>query len=285
MTISILVFFISVTAFGTEKSRRNLLRDGFVLAGVDGKLTKQRRGTERLAQESGLDRWFFEFDSDVSDDKGRVSAGESVELLPSAALEKMTADMEKRSVANYRLWGRVTKYKGNNFIFGTYFLPLSKVKQPEFSVSQKPRQQVSKLTINEPNDVLAIPQEIMYKLQTRRPPPALNGSRPVQLLKKLELKTDFILADRTGFIIRQPDNSKFEIRNSKFVFNALGRNVPQTSFKLLPCEVLELAELTQSAEPDPLRFKIAGIVTKYKGRYYLLLQKATRVYSHGNFID
>jgi hypothetical protein len=47
--------------------------------------------------------------------------------------------------------------------------------------------------------------------------------------------------------------------------------------------VLELAEQRQSAVPEPVRFKIAGIVTKYKGKNYLLLQKVTRVYSHQNF--
>jgi len=35
--------------------------------------------------------------------------------------------------------------------------------------------------------------------------------------------------------------------------------------------------------PEPVRFKIAGIKTAYKGEHYLLLQKATRVYSHENF--
>jgi hypothetical protein len=47
--------------------------------------------------------------------------------------------------------------------------------------------------------------------------------------------------------------------------------------------VLELAEQRQSAVPVPVRFKIAGIMTKYKGENYLLLQKATRIYSHQNF--
>jgi hypothetical protein len=44
-----------------------------------------------------------------------------------------------------------------------------------------------------------------------------------------------------------------------------------------------LAEITRAAIPEPVRFKIAGVVTKYKGEKYLLLQKATRIYGHGNF--
>ena len=48
-------------------------------------------------------------------------------------------------------------------------------------------------------------------------------------------------------------------------------------------EALELTELTQAAIPQPVRFKIAGLVTKYKGEKYLLLHRANRVYNHGNF--
>ncbi len=68
-----------------------------------------------------------------------------------------------------------------------------------------------------------------------------------------------------------------------FRLDALGRNVQQLSLRLLPCEVLELAELKRSAELEPVRFKIAGILTRYEGQDYLLLQKATQTYSHGNF--
>jgi hypothetical protein len=46
---------------------------------------------------------------------------------------------------------------------------------------------------------------------------------------------------------------------------------------------LELTERLQSADLEPLRFKIAGVLTTYKDEKYLLLQKAIRTYSHGNF--
>ncbi len=296
------VCFAVAFLFGAGAVRETALRDGFVLTGVDGKLT------------SADSKWFFEFDSDVSDDRGRIYAGTRLELLPSATLEKMTADAKSRYIgtaaspvvrskspgatvmpsvqtsngASYRLWGRVTKYRGKNFIFGIYFLPLSEVGTPFRNMSRNGspvkqlkaptlRQQETKLTINEPNDVLIIPEEIIAKLAIRR------TIRPQQLRKGLELKQDFILADRTGFITRQADNSKFKIQNSKFIFDALGRNLQQVRLNLLACEALERAERQQSAEPEPLRFKIAGIVTKYKGEYYLLLQRATRVYSHSNF--
>lgn len=302
LVISILAtFFVcimspSVLAGGSKKAKA--LADGFVLAGVDGKLT--RRGSDGDSQSlyTGFgvpDRWFFEFDSDVGDGRGLIKAGAVSEMLPSAALEKMVADMEERSDASpvrskspgasYRLWGRVTKYKGRNFIFGIYFLPISETDEPEPSQqSRKSQQRESKLTestsarkgvweptINEPNDVLTIPEEIIAKLASRR------TVRTERLLKKgLELKQDCVLADRTGFI----RDSGQEV---SFVLDALGRGVQQISLRLLPCHALERAQLKQSAELEPLRFRMSGIVTKYKGEHYLLLQRAIRVYSHENF--
>jgi hypothetical protein len=39
----------------------------------------------------------------------------------------------------------------------------------------------------------------------------------------------------------------------------------------------------QRSSVEPIRFNIAGLVTEFKGRQYLLLQRAIRVHSHGNF--
>ncbi len=286
-----LALFISCAAFGAGTARKSLLRDGFILAGVNGKLTRQDSN-------DGCQRWFFELDSQLSDDKGRVKAGASLELLPSATLEKITADAQKRSTKNYVLWGKVTKYENTNFIFPIYFLPFSKIKPSPSPTptSQKPRQKEPELTINEPNDELAIPQEIMAKLKTTqilrtgKLTPAQDAAFAInrkmetrQPQKRLELKHDSILVDRTGFIRDSGHQARGTGYEVSFVLDALGRNVRQTSFGLLPCEALERAQLKQSAEVDPLRFKIAGILTQYKGIRYLLLERARRVYSHQNF--
>ena len=271
---ALLVSTVAGRAAGGLKKTKPLM-DGFVLAGVDGKL--------RSADGNDPDKWFFEFDSDVSDGKGLVKAGATIELVPSAAMEKMTQYAIRNTQYDIRLWGKVTKYGGRNFIFGIYFLPLSKVKRAESSTSQKTQQKDNELTINESNDVLAIPQEIIDKLKAR---PTV---RTAQLRKGLALKQDFILADRTGFIsscvARDAYCEKGKAQNTQydFVLDALGRNVPQVKLNLLPCEVLEKAEQRQSAEPEPIRFKVAGIVTKYKGENYLLLHRAERTYNHGNF--
>ena len=52
---------------------------------------------------------------------------------------------------------------------------------------------------------------------------------------------------------------------------------------LLPCQALENALSEQKNKNEPVRLKVAGIVTKYQDNLYLLLQRTSRVYSNGNF--
>lgn len=310
LMLSTLVFLMGVVSaasgFGAETARQTLLRDGFILRGVDGKLfpdallgKSEAVGDSNtpIRPDPNLDwcrsGWFFEFGSDVNDYRDRVSAGTKLELLPSSALEKMIADVNERSAAAYRLWGWTTKYKGRNFIFPSHFLRLGKIDRPQSQTAQKPKEKERSPSaregkrqpaVSEPNDVLAIPREIMEKLKAgkivsperlRRTPKAKKGVG--DSTAKTQLEQDSILADRTAFLVKQDDGRLV------FVLDAFGRNVRPVSLRLLPCEVLELAEQRQSAVPEPVRFKIAGIVTKYKGKNYLLPQKATRVYSHQNF--
>jgi hypothetical protein len=321
-----LVFLLSVVpatlGFSAETVRETLLRDGFILRGVDGKLKPAALiGKSEEVGDSGapirtdpnLDwcgsGWFFEFSTDVNDYRGWASAGTRLELLASSELEKMIADVNERSAASYRLWGWVTKYKGRNFIFPNYFFPLGKLSRPQPQTPPKASQKVQKPTeglsikeseqqpivarprrdrpaVSEPNDVLAIPQEIIEKLKAGRivrpeklgrTPKTKKGVGDSVSAKKAQLQQDSILADRTAFLVKHDDGQIV------FVLDAFGRNVRPVSLRLLPCEVLELAEQRQSAVPEPVRFKIAGIITKYKGENYLLPQKATRVYSHQNF--
>ncbi|MHC4174857.1 MAG: hypothetical protein ACYTBX_06170 [Planctomycetota bacterium] len=326
LALLILVFLMSVVSaasgVGAGTARQTLLRDGFVLRGVDGKLTsavlppllRLRSKTVEAAPDSSapirepergpkLDwcgsGWFFELGSDVSDYRARAGAGTRLELLPSATLEKMTTGVNERSV---RLWGRITKYKRQNFIFPMYFLPLTKTVRPQSQTPkalQKPQQQEGRPVdrpsaqedrrqpaINDPNDILEIPQEIIEKLKTKkadRPKmlpettKAKKQQKEPEPAKRLEIEQDSILADRTALLVRQDDGQPV------FVLDALGRNVQQVSLRLLPCEALELTERRQAVVPEPVRFKIAGIKTAYEGNHYLLLQKATRVYSHQNF--
>jgi len=300
LIFSVLLLSYVKTASGAEISRETpLLRDGYVINGVDGSL---------IGPDSN-DAWFFKLTSDVNDYRNVIKAGTMLELLPSATLEKMTADRKARTTTAYRLWNsRVTRYKGGNFIFPGYFMPLSKSEKPESSLesqherkktdSVKPEQQRKRqLELDEPNDVLEMPQEIREKLKTgREKPSAPSEVRPEEFEEMTEQTPSFIqtendksnarsysrvadsvLVDRTGFLIGRDDGGLV------FVPDALGRNVQNRSLHLLPCAALESAEKKQADEPEEIRFKVSGIVTKYKGKTYLLLEKAIQTYSHGNF--
>jgi hypothetical protein len=294
-------FSISAVVLGATADEKSLLQDGFILMSIDGEVNGPDSG----------DKWFFKFNIDVNDEgKGVIKAGAILELLPSVTLEKIIADVNQRPVRDYRLWGRATKYKGKNFIFPTYFLPLSKVEklQPSKETKQLQKQESQPDVniplkkgepeqISGPNDILEIPQEVIEKLKTRRiaqperRPGALqevkispqdsnaveSPQEQAQPAKRPEFKPDSTLADRTALLAQQDGGGLV------FILDALGRNAPQASLQLLPCEALEMTERGQSALAEAVPFKIAGIMTKYKGKHYLLLQKATRIYNHGNF--
>ena len=286
-----LILLAIAPGFAAEEGRQILLRDGFALRGVEGELVKQDANEmsqrEPIDLLAGQDGWFFEFGSAVKGDRGSLKAGTKLRMLPSVTLEQMIYDANGRSVPSYRLRATVTRYKNKNFIFPIYFLPLSGArgpegKEPSDAATTEPSQESQNeegLTTHDPNDELVVPKEIIEMLKTKRTSPGQRLARQQAMIgRRKAIKQNYILANRTGFI--RESGQKLN-----FVLDALGLNVQPiaSGLRLLPCQALELAEREQSAEPDPIRFKMAGIVTEYKGSKYLLLQRATRTYSHGNF--
>jgi len=260
-------------ANGLPEPAAPLLRDGFILAGVDG----------TLAGPDSNDVWFFELASDVNDSSSVLKAGTKLELLPSSALEKMIADAKMHPSGTYRLWdGRVTRYKSRNYIFPNYFQPLSKPEKPDSPPADQQRAADKPLAVDEPNDILTLPPELLERLRASRENRMGGGSLKAAGFgdgnaKPYMPSADTIFADRTAFLVWQDDGWLV------LAPDALGRNIQRLTLRLLPCEVLELAEREQSAEPEPVRFKVAGVLTKYKGDSYLLLHRAMRAYSHSNF--
>lgn len=260
ITIFAIVLSFTMPAFAAEKKKKPLLRDGFVLTGVDGKVSADG------------DKCFFEVDRDVTDDRAQVKAGSKIQMLPSSGLEKIVADKAENPRGAYRLFNAmVTKYKGRNYLFCDYFVPLVGGEQDADEVTSDPNEATVEITINDPNDAVVIPQEILEKLKTKR------IIRPERLKKGMELKQDSILADRTGLIKKIADDRWV------FVFDAVGRNTSNVTLEILPSQILMRAQSKLAHAPKKIRFKISGIVTKYQGRYYLLLQQVTQAYSHGNF--
>jgi hypothetical protein len=92
----------------------------------------------------------------------------------------------------------------------------------------------------------------------------------------VQSKQDTIFANRAG---------RVSLKEGKYVFepDGLGRGVERFSIELLPCQSLDEAMGQVRSGANQVRFNVAGILTRYKDKRYLLLQKATRVYSYGNF--
>jgi hypothetical protein len=255
---------------GGEKSPREvklphsdkLLPDDYVFAGVDGKLIQ-----------TASDKWTFEFESAANIGGVEIKAGQTLEMLHSATLEKMASDAKERTEAMFRLWAKVTKFEGKNYLFAVYYLPLHKIDQPtEKAVKNEPN--IASQAVNAPNDVVNIPAEIVALLRQSEVLPTTEAQ--ATRAEELQLKQDTIFANRAG---------RVAVRNGDYVFeaDALGRGVDKFTIKLLPCQKLDDAITQVRGESNPVRFNVAGILTKYKGEQYLLLQKATRMYSYGNF--
>jgi hypothetical protein len=273
---------ISATAAknGGEKSKHEvkspqsdkLLPDDYVFAGVDGKLIQ-----------TGVDKWAFEFESAANIGETEIKAGQKLEMLGSATLEKMAADTKERSDAQFRLWAKAAKFEGKNYLFAVYYLSLRKLDQPtREAVKNEPNKTgqaspprlSSGQVVNAPNDVVNIPAEIVALLKQSEVLPTSEAQ--VTRQEELQLKQDTIFANRAGRVVAKNGGYVFEA-------DALGRGVEKFAIKLLPCQKLEDAMAQVRSESNPVRFNVAGILTRYKGEQYLLLQKATRMYSYGNF--
>ncbi len=254
---SILVVIV-VTAVSfvcrASQSSRELLPDGFVINDADGKVTGP--------DSQGI--YKFVFNTDISDGKIIIRAGTPIELLETAALMKMLDNYRPGENYGFLLSARVTAYGGKNYLFPVYFIPYKNIGEDEKSKTQQ-----SLLQVNDPNNPLRIPETVLEKLTSGK------EILPVQVRPGLELKEDFILADRTGYIEKQ-NNGRFA-----FVFDALGRNLDKSKIILIPCQALE--KIQSEFKDEPVRLKVSGIITKYKGNLFLLLQKTSRVYSNGNF--
>ena len=99
-----------------------------------------------------------------------IKAGQTLEMLGSATLEKMAADAKERSDAMFRIWAKVTKFEGKNYLFAVYYLSLRKIDRPvEETVKNEPNKTSQASTgqaVNAPNDVVNIPAEIVALLKT-----------------------------------------------------------------------------------------------------------------------
>jgi hypothetical protein len=173
----------------------------------------------------------------------------------------------------------VTRFKQQNFLFPSYFVPLSKLKSDEPNAVEPNEAELPeemREAANHSGAELAIPPEVMAKLQGRRPGSGVRREVPADANAPPRKRLGRVMVNRVGVI------TAFQ-RRPVFLPYGFGWNVSETYYELLPCKKLEEVLSRQCSSVEPIRFNIAGLVTEFKGRQYLLLQRAIRVHSHGNF--
>ena len=251
------------------KSKPGPWHEGTMVKGVDGAVV---RGDSN-------DVWFFELGQDVNEPVLQIPMGTRFALLPSATLGYLVADVNDRHLPRYRLTGQVTQYHGANFLWVSYFLPLSKLKDanepgPVEGIVDPNAMSGDKMDSAE----MTIPDEIAERLRARRttrgPQRAVSLETPGGTVASKP--STRVLVDAVGFIERRQGATVF-------VPDALGQNVTAIRYTLLPCRALERAEQQVAAWPEPVRVKVAGVATEYQGMRVLLLQRMIRVYNYGNF--
>ncbi len=298
-----LLLLAAGTVSAAQPAARKLLPETAVLDRVDGRLLHVDANDGPQTQNYAFGNpgtWLFELTMEAKTPEYRLAAGTRFVLLPSVTLGRLVADVNDRVAPRYRLTARVTLYRGKNYLFPTYYLPLSKFKEsPEKGEQQpgagKPGPQPEIRPPNEP--ALAIPPEILERLKQQRP---LRGPRkgPEAERKAVPESTEHVLVDcvgriesrRVGYAHQTPGNEQATDGGHSppydgwvFFPYALGWNVSDIRYNLLPCTGLEEALRRQRGALDPIRFNVAGLVTEFQGEKYLLLQRAIIVYNYGNF--
>ncbi|MBN1125235.1 MAG: hypothetical protein JXA82_09515 [Sedimentisphaerales bacterium] len=254
---TVLFFFaMAVVVLGQESgsSQRTIpLRDGYVILGAGG----------ILRQAADPNCWEFLPREPLTDGRGRIEAQTPIMVLPSATLEKILSVMvsEDKELGVW-LMARVTLYQKKNYLFPVNFVPTKTKKQPTATV----------LTpgIADPNDNSILPKEILERL---KPEVVFDLTK---MPKLLEAQRDVALVNRTGFVVGHGSDRTF-------VLDGFGLQIEGLSFKLLPNTILQQTEQSTDDSAGRIRFRISGIVTRFRGQDYLLLQRAARTYTHGNF--
>jgi hypothetical protein len=93
------------------------------------------------------------------------------------------------------------------------------------------------------------------------------GAEPMNVLRE-----GTFLIDRTGRLTRDPDGQQCE-----FTFDADGRALRDPPVIILPNLKLMAMETAVSAANRDLRFRVTGMVTEYRGRNCVLLEKVVVV--------
>jgi hypothetical protein len=237
------------------------LSEGFFLDGIEGVLRKDAD-----------QQWSFDPQQKIRiTEKKDYPAGRSLPMLPSSVLEQMV-QMAEGEPLHVRLWALATQYKRENYLYTIYFMPLkggAPAGRPAEPANDKDNQGSTQQTPAAEEESI-IPMDILAQIKSDTAP-------DLQRFQKVaEVTGDVNLIGRAGYV--QKSGQRFI-----FVPDAFGRNVDFRQYTLLPSGILESAEKELTKTPGRQRYTVSGLVTMFDGQPYMLLRRAERTFTHGNF--
>lgn len=259
------VYVLIYPAVGQEKNQQpnRPLQEGFLLDGLTG----------LIQQDADSQIWQFLCQQPIADRRGTIPAGQSLQLLPSSTLAQLIKLYRSDPECKVRLWAVATEFKGTNYWFAIYFLPLKDNADQNGDTSQvfdiPAPQEPSQKAQNLRKDAV-LPSEIMKMIQ----------HQPMPNLRKLDLApsvaNDQNFINRTGIV---------EMEDGKYYFRAegFGQAVSQGRFEILPSRTLQEMGKPMPSLSSIRRYRVSGVLTEFDGKVYLLIRQAIRTFSHGNF--
>jgi hypothetical protein len=233
-----------------------MVEEGAFFEGIEGLLKKK----------ADADRWQFVPGEPIKiTEKVTIPAGTVLEMLPCSVLEQMTGLTGEENRLRIELSALFTRYKNRNYLFSVFFLPMKGEPEEKTTPTEKSKK------IGEPQEEdTIIPSDILKQIKANKTPD----------LKKFqqiaEVTGDIHLIGRAGYLSKSDGSYSFSP-------DAFGRNIDSSQFLMLPNGMLARAERQMAREPGRERYNVSGLITAYKGKTYMLLRRANRTYTQGNF--
>ncbi|MEN6307642.1 MAG: hypothetical protein ABFD91_07800 [Anaerohalosphaeraceae bacterium] len=246
----------ALTLAGIAHAARPTLPEGFVLNAIDG-IARQDKVNK--------DQWTFSTNVELKYLKTIFPTEIPLTILASGGLDQIRAFAKDSTEVRVKVWGILTLYRKENFLFPIQVMPLV---EPEKTVPVP----VETAPAADPNstDSEVIPSDIMKLLRSQSKIDLAQISETTAITS-----ADASLISKTGYITLGDTR--------QFWPDGFGRKVETADFVLLPCLTLEKTEETLARARGRYRYTISGILSRSQGRQYLLLYRAQRTYSNGNF--
>ncbi len=254
-------FIICLTVFtltGIIHAAKPTLPEGFVLNAIDG-IARQDKVNK--------DQWTFSTDAELKYLKTIFPSGVPLKVLASGGLDQIRSFAKENTEVRIKIWGILTLYRKENYLFPIQVMPLV---EPEKAVPVPTPMETAPATDPNSTESEVIPSDIMKLLQSQSKVDLAQISETTAVTS-----ADSSLISKAGYITLG-DTRQFQP-------DGFGRKVETDDFVLLPCLTLEKTEDTLARAMGRYRYTISGILSRSQGQQYLLMYRAQRTYSNGNF--